>query len=169
MSHGRVISVKLGGNQASTGESSMHCGSVGSGVAVCLFDPISHVGGVSHIMLPRRPSNRLDARAGIFADSALPELVESMEELGAQRSRLIATVAGGAEMLNIRGDSAGFDMGSQNAKAVLEVLAGLEIPCQLTEVGGSQCRSLDFPLDSGKVQINVFSISKNLSPEAVAA
>jgi chemotaxis protein CheD len=169
MSEEKIVAVRLGHIQVCSLKAKLHCSGIGSGVAVCLFDPISHVGGVAHVMLPRRPAHRQEGNPGLFADSALPALIAAMEEQGAERSSLVATVVGGAEMLSPNGSPAGFDIGAQNADAMLEALQTFELTSQQTEVGGSQCRSLEFSLDTGKVQVNVFAIPVSTALEAVAA
>ena len=60
---------------------------LGSCVGVCLYDKVSKVGGLSHIMLPDSTQIRNNSNIAKFADTGIEELVRIMVAAGAGRSR----------------------------------------------------------------------------------
>lgn len=89
---------------------------LGSCVGVCIRDPIARVGGMVHVMLPDsggKPTNT----PGKFADTGIDVVVEKLLELGAQRSKLEAKIAGGASMFQ-----SAMDIGARNVEAVKKAL-----------------------------------------------
>src|SRR5580658_1230516 len=72
---------------------------LGSCVSACLYDPITHIGGANHILLPSdelTDPSRLEARFGVHA---MELLINAMMQLGADRRRLVAKAFGGANVL----------------------------------------------------------------------
>lgn len=105
---------------------------LGSCVGICLLDPVSHVGGLSHIMLPEASIAPGDKSSAKYADSAIPELLRQMETRGAIRSRVKAKIAGGAQMFQIQSGGNGnsnpmWQIGQRNVAAVKAMLQRLSI------------------------------------------
>ena len=94
---------------------------LGSCVAVIIHDPIVGVGGLLHFMLPE--SNLDPAKAEknpfMFADTGIPLLFRSAYQLGADKKRLVVTVAGGAQMMDTQGT---FNIGKRNCLAMRKIL-----------------------------------------------
>lgn len=110
---------------------------LGSCVAVCLWDPSVEVGGMNHILLPDGGEDW--SRLHNFGGTAMDRLVNALVKSGADRGRLRAKVFGGAAM--IAGLS---DIGARNAAFVLEYLAREAIPCDAKSVGGRAARQIKF-------------------------
>jgi chemotaxis protein CheD len=128
------------------------CRGLGSCVAVALWDTQARLGGLAHVMLPDSSAAPKAASGGLgrYADLAVPALVGGMRKQGARLERLRARLVGGANMFLFVGRSpaAGPSVGERNLKAVECALAGLGIPVQARDIGGSWGRSLEFnPLD----------------------
>ncbi|MGI6578199.1 MAG: chemotaxis protein CheD [Eubacteriales bacterium] len=126
---------------------------LGSCVGICLYDKVTRVGGLAHIMLP---SSKDAVRSGDiykFADTAIPELVRRMEELGAIRSRIVAKIAGGAQMFAAISSSSIANIGQRNITAVRDNLAMLRIPITGEDVGADYGRTLYFYTQDGSVRI----------------
>src|SRR4051794_38487001 len=115
---GAPVYVGMAELQAINGAAMMTCLGLGSCVSVCALDPVANVSGMAHIMLPRslQPEDG-KGKPARFADQGIPELVNSMEKLGAQRSRLVVAVAGGA---SARCPFEELEIGRRNAEAVIE-------------------------------------------------
>jgi chemotaxis protein CheD len=92
---------------------------LGSCIGLALMDRRMGIAGLAHIVLPRSQGH-VDANPRRFADLAIPELVDRLEEFGARRIRLEAALVGGASMF------AAFEVGRRNEAAVREVLDGRE-------------------------------------------
>lgn len=72
------------------------CYGIGSCIAVSAFDPVAKVGAMAHIVLPVS-NNAISSSLPVkFADVAIPLTLEKMEEAGAERSRIVIKIAGGA-------------------------------------------------------------------------
>lgn len=148
-----VIAVGLGdvGATRAGGPGSLVAHGLGSCVAVCLFDPDTHVAGMAHIVLPGRdPHNRPNAR---FAASALPSLLESLVAIGGSEDlrRYHARLAGGAHVL-----ASGPRIGEQNAQAVRIALEKADVPIYGEHLGGPNGRTVWFdPRDGGRIRIRI--------------
>ncbi|TFH43130.1 MAG: chemotaxis protein CheD [Chrysiogenales bacterium] len=124
---------------------------LGSCVGICLYDPKSKVGGMSHIMLPSLKDSSKSMKK--YADTAIPMMLEDMERQGAARGRVNAKIVGGAKMFSMSENSVMGEIGNNNIAKVKEVLKGLSIALIAEDTGGNYGRTIDFYLDTGKVKI----------------
>ncbi|MDR1797976.1 MAG: chemotaxis protein CheD [Clostridiales Family XIII bacterium] len=127
---------------------------LGSCVGVSLYDPVSKVGGLSHIMLP---TSKLRA-AGVddrmkYADTAIADMVRDMESKGADRAHIRAKIAGGANMFNIHESAFINTIGDRNIEAVKLELDRLGIPLVAEDTAGDYGRTVFFSLADGSVKI----------------
>lgn len=110
---------------------------LGSCVGVCLHDPVNHVGGMNHILLPENSSrNSTSASLGV---NAMELLINALIKHGAQRDALQAKVFGGSCM--VKGLSS---IGAQNAAFVSNFLASEGIPVVGGSTGGDEGRRIQF-------------------------
>jgi chemotaxis protein CheD len=93
---------------------------------------------------------------GKFADTAVPALLDSVLSLGADKSRLIAKIAGGAQMFGA-GSGGGnlFNIGERNAGGVTRALDALGIRLRASDVGGNCGRTLQVTVGTGTVTVRV--------------
>lgn len=120
---------------------------VGSCVAVCLWDTVAGIGGMNHYLLASAPT--ANAPVGRFGTTAIPELIEKLVRLGAEKERLVAKIFGGACVLPTLKAAAGGALGTRNFEIAAEMLARLSIPVVSSDVGGSRGRKVLFHTDSG--------------------
>ena len=132
---------------------------LGSCVGICLIDPVTHVGGLSHIMLPESSISPSDPNAMKFADTAIPELVRQMERHGAARARIKAKIAGGAQMFEFTGttNNPSWQIGQRNVNAVVQVLRTMGIPLTAQDVLENYGRTVSFDPASGIMQVRALS------------
>jgi chemotaxis protein CheD len=125
---------------------------LGSCVAICAWDGASKVGGILHFMLPEASLNPDRARQspGTFCDSGLPQLMQDLEALGAQRRRLRVFLAGGAKVLDAGNF---FDIGRRNQLAARRRLWELGLAVDDEDTGGELSRTLKLSPDSGRVTV----------------
>jgi chemotaxis protein CheD len=126
---------------------------LGSCVGGALYDSSAQVGVMGHIFLPQsRPHSAKVELPGKFADTAIPALIEEAVRLGAQKRRLWAKLAGGANLFaNLAGPNG--NIGMQNIQAVLAHLKLHDIPVVGQDVAGHHGRKMRFYVDTGRVTV----------------
>lgn len=125
---------------------------LGSCLGLALYDTRLKVAGLGHIVLPSA-QGRTD-NPGKYADTAVPELIRSMQALVDQEPlRLRAKIAGGANMF-ISAD-ANNTIGVQNQQAVERLLDELRIPIIGRHCGGELGRRMLLDVATGAVTIDV--------------
>lgn len=129
------------------------CLGIGSCIALSAYDPKSKIGGMAHIVLPEG-KGRADHDSPKYADSAVPRLMDEMAQQGANMSRLLIRMAGGAKMAGAGGLGAVFKIGESNIEATRLALANSGIKkVDGTDVGGSHGRTVRLWLESGRLAI----------------
>ncbi|WP_153726603.1 chemotaxis protein CheD [Heliorestis convoluta] len=126
---------------------------LGSCIGICLYDGTARVGGLAHIMLPASTQARSSDNKAKFADTAIPFLIDEMRRLGAVKSRLVAKIAGGAQMFAFPGSSDVMRIGERNAEAVIIHLRRENIPLLAKETGGNYGRTIELDTSTGKLHI----------------
>ncbi|TDT50634.1 chemotaxis protein CheD [Fonticella tunisiensis] len=126
---------------------------LGSCVGIALYDSISKVAGLAHIMLPDSSCFKNQKNPMKFADAAIPILIDKMLEKGASRVRLRAKIAGGASMFSFTDKNSILDIGSRNVKSVMSVLSKNNISLIAEDTGGNFGRTMIVEAETGKVYI----------------
>jgi chemotaxis protein CheD len=126
--------------------------SLGSCLGITLYDPLKKIGGLLHLMLP---DSRIDAAKAarmpcMFVDTGVPRLFHAAYNLGADRSRLVVKVAGGAQLLDQQGI---FNIGARNFDALQSLLSQNRLKTHATDVGGFSCRTVRLDLSTGEVTV----------------
>jgi len=125
---------------------------LGSCVGVALVDRDRTVAGLAHVMLPT--ANAAYSAPAKFADRAVPALLACIERLGAQRDRMVAVLAGGAQMFaGAKAGVAGLDLGARNEAAVRSALADLGIPVRAAATGGDRGRTVRVRVGEARVSV----------------
>lgn len=123
---------------------------LGSCVGLVLYDPRACLAAMAHIMLPQS-GGQVGDRPAKFADTAVPLLVEVLEDRGARRDRLLAKAAGGAQMFRSQGNF--LAVGPRNGEAVQEALAAIGIPLLGSDLGGTWGRTIRFQMGTWILQV----------------
>jgi chemotaxis protein CheD len=125
---------------------------LGSCIGLSLHDPVKKIAGLAHIMLPSSEIARESVfNVAKYADTAIPALIESMHELGANVRHLQAKMAGGAQMFATTSDT--MRIGPRNAEMCRQVLAAYSIPLLAEDTGGGFGRSVEIDSESGILKI----------------
>jgi chemotaxis protein CheD len=116
---------------------------VGSGVAVCLWDPGRRVGGIAHFLLPEVGNAPPAPRYG---DVAMRALLDELAALGANTLAMRARVYGGSAppITTERGH-----LGDRNVAAALAFLKDRAIQVLERDVGGAGARKVVFTPSTG--------------------
>src|SRR5512138_2882418 len=118
---------------------------VGSGAAVCVYDPVRSVGGMAHFLLPESGGAPPATRYG---DIAMKHLFDELGRLGGKSYR--ATLYGGSAP-PISSESG--HLGDRNVEAALGYLALRGIPVLERDVGGVGARKIVFDVAEGHVHV----------------
>ena len=122
---------------------------LGSCVGIALRDPVTKIGGLAHIMLPDSTTIRNNSNIPKFADTGIEELVKQVTRRGANRSRLVAKIAGGAQMFGFNSNSEMVRVGERNVQATKKKLAELRIPILAEDTGKNFGRTVIFYPETG--------------------
>ena len=135
--------------------------SLGSCIAVCLYDPATHIGGMLHYQLPdsKTDSRRAKEVPLMFADTGMQILIEKLVEMGSNKKRLQVKIAGGAEMNT---GPKGFDIGKRNYLAIRKILWKNGMFIDAENVGGCSPRNMYMNIADGAVTVRSNGIEKNL-------
>jgi chemotaxis protein CheD len=126
---------------------------LGSCIGIAIYDPVTKVGGLAHIMLPDSKQARSSENPAKFADTAIPLMINDMIKLGASKLRLRAKIAGGAQMFTFSNLTDIMRIGERNAESVRIVLKALDISIIADDTGGNYGRTVELKLDSGGFRI----------------
>lgn len=130
---------------------------LGSCVGVCLWDPVTKIGGMVHIMLPDSTQSKTLQNKAKYADTGIKLLVEEMVKLGASKARLAAKIAGGAQMFTFPSANPSMRIGERNTEAVKKCLEHLRIKIIAEDLGGNFGRTITFFTDNGLLHIKTIN------------
>ena len=126
---------------------------LGSCVGIALRDPVTGIGGLAHIMLPDSKQIKDSTNIPKFADTGIEELVRCVVKAGGARNRLVAKIAGGAQMFAFQNKSSLVRVGERNVEATKQKLAQLGIPILAEDTGENYGRTVIFSPATGEFQI----------------
>ncbi|BBF42960.1 chemotaxis protein CheD [Lachnospiraceae bacterium KM106-2] len=133
---------------------------LGSCVGIVLYDPVVKVSGMVHIMLPDSTKIRSNENIAKFADTGIEALLKGVLGLGAKRERIIAKIAGGAQMFAFQSNNDMLRVGERNVEAAKEQLTKLKIPLKAQDTGANYGRTIEFYPETGDLLIK--SVGKSI-------
>lgn len=122
---------------------------LGSCVGIAIRDPISKIGGLAHVMLPDSTQIRNNSNIAKFVDTGIDELIRQLVVAGASRQRMVAKIAGGAQMFAFQNKSEMVRIGERNVARTKEKLSELRIPILAEETGENYGRTVEFYPETG--------------------
>ena len=146
---GKVIKVGMADLNVCVSPDSITTLGLGSCVGIAVRDPVTKIGGLAHIMLPDSTSIRNNTNIPKFADTGIEELVKQVVAKGANRTRLVAKIAGGAQMFAFQSKNDMVRVGERNVEATKKKLAQLKIPILAEDTGNSYGRTVIFYPETG--------------------
>lgn len=150
---GVVLKVGIAELKAAKSPTNLSSAGLGSCVGICLFDPAAKIGGLAHIMLPDSTQARNSDNKAKFANTAVGVLIAEMLKLGALKNRIVAKIAGGAQMFIFRDTTDFMQIGERNIEATKNALKKEQIPLLTQDVGGNYGRSIELCTATGKLYI----------------
>ncbi|MDA8308072.1 MAG: chemotaxis protein CheD [Deltaproteobacteria bacterium] len=128
--------------------------SLGSCIAVIIYDPVASVGGMLHYMLPDSGLDPEKARKNpcMFADTGIAHLFKSSYQMGARKENIVVKTVGGAQTLDPNGV---FNIGKRNCLAMRKIFWKNNVAVAAEHMGGEVNRTVRLLMDSGKVILKV--------------
>jgi chemotaxis protein CheD len=135
---------------------------LGSCLGITIYDPVVHVGGLLHVMLPVSSVDPVKAKTNpsMFVDTGVPKLFTDSYKLGAKKERLIVKVAGGAST-NSDIDEDFFKIGQRNFVLLRKVLWKNGVLLKAHDVGLNHSRTMSLEMNTGRVVIKITGNSEN--------
>lgn len=126
---------------------------LGSCVGVAIRDPATKIGGLAHVMLPDSTTISQNGNKMKFADTGIQLLVDEMVKLGANKSRMVAKIAGGAQMFAMQNKTDLVQVGKRNVDACKKKLAELKISILAEDTGLNFGRTVIYYPETGNFVI----------------
>ena len=123
---------------------------LGSCLGVAVYDPVTCVGGLLHVMLPLSTIDpeKAERNPSMFVDTGFPKLLIECFKIGAQKDRLEIRVAGGVDS----NDNL-FQIGKRNLIILRKLLWKNSLLVKSYDVGGRNSRTMFLEIGTGKVTI----------------
>lgn len=150
---GEVIKVGMADLKTCSGENAVTTLGLGSCVGIAIRDPVTGIGGLAHIMLPESAEIRNNSNRSKFADTGIEDLVSEIVKLGGNRGRLVAKIAGGAQMFSVGNKNDTIRIGERNVLASKKKLSDMKIPLLAEDTGNTYGRTVVFYPKSGELRI----------------
>jgi chemotaxis protein CheD len=149
-----LIKVGMADLNVAAGGAVLKTTGLGSCVGVTLYDPVRKAAGMAHIMLPSSEIAREgQLNAAKYADTAIPALIARLHEIGAVKERLVAKMAGGAQMFAFAGGSEATRIGPRNVESTKLALEAENIPLLAEDTGAHYGRTIEFDSSTGVLVI----------------
>lgn len=139
-----VIKVGMADLAVCSGDDAVTTLGLGSCIGIAIRDPATGIGGLVHIMLPSSTEIRNSVNRPKFADTGIEDLVKAIVAKGGSRNRLVAKIAGGAQMFAFGGKSDMIRVGERNALASKKKLSEMKIPILAEDTGKDYGRTVVF-------------------------
>lgn len=124
---------------------------LGTCVAVCLFDPMTKIGGINHYMLPLWNGEELASPK--YGNIAIEKLILTVLKYGASKKHLQAKVFGGKTEHD--GKAQFYRIGERNIEIATSMLGQERIPIVAHSVGGGYGKKLEFHTATGDVYVHL--------------
>ncbi|MBM6618421.1 chemotaxis protein CheD [Bacillus suaedaesalsae] len=135
---------------------------LGSCVGVVLYDSLSKVAGLAHIMLPDSQLAKTgDMNKAKYANTAIEELIQLIVKSGGKKPQIKAKIAGGAQMFQFTSGSDLMRIGPRNVEAVKEELKRLNITLVGEDTGGNSGRTIEF--DPITCELSIRTVNQGVS------
>lgn len=135
---------------------------LGSCVGVCLYDSVKNIAGMVHIMLPNSANSKNNTNRNKFADTGVSDLLANMEKAGSSKIRIVAKIAGGAQMFSSSNISDIMKIGERNVEAVKEQLKNHGIRLIAEDTGDNFGRTIEIFAEDGSMTVKSLKYGKKV-------
>ena len=135
--------------------------SLGSCVGVMVHDPVVHVGGMIHCMLPLSSVDprKAQEKPFMFVDTGVVQFLTQLFDLGLVRSRAVVKVAGCSKILDT---SNLFRIGERNYTVLRKLLWKNGLMIKSESVGGNISRTVRLEIATGRCLLRSGGVESEL-------
>ncbi|MCP4429701.1 MAG: chemotaxis protein CheD [Gammaproteobacteria bacterium] len=127
---------------------------LGSCIAICLWHPLLHIGGMCHFVLPQRSSNQQAADLdGRYGDEAMQLFDLAIRLHQTEYSQYHAKIFGGANMFGDRANPGGTRVGERNSARARQLLKNRNVQIEAVQVGEQGHRRIVMDVTTGDVWV----------------
>ncbi|CCH49773.1 chemotaxis protein CheD [Pseudodesulfovibrio piezophilus] len=130
---------------------------LGSCLAITMHVPQMGVGTICHAFLPDSAEQKMgghDPQVCRFVDTALQNMLETLDKVGVPRRDLVVKLFGGSTGITMRGvANSSYDIGRRNIEMARKLLHFARLNIEVEDVGGSQGRKLLFHTQTGEIWV----------------
>ncbi|MBI1274830.1 chemoreceptor glutamine deamidase CheD [bacterium] len=131
---------------------------LGSCVAACIRDPIAHVGGMNHFLLPGDENTAVLSDAARYGVFAMESLINGILKAGGRKDRLEIKVFGGGNVIN---NSA--RIGSKNAAFIRSFLSKEGFTIASQDLEGDYPRRVHYYPQTGKALVRALKRREDMA------
>lgn len=146
------------------GEPGTHVHTVlGSCIAICLWHPILHIGGMCHFVLPSRVKDEVSFSGldGRYGEEAMEMFDMAIKLHQTDYGEYQAKIFGGANMFNNKLDSAYALIGEKNSEKAMQLLLNRKAEIMVVHVGEQRHRRIVMDISTGDVWVKCKSEDAN--------
>ncbi len=125
---------------------------LGSCIGVAVYDPVAHVGGLLHYMLPLSKTcpDKAITKPAMFADTGVTLLLKKIFAAGATKENLIIKVAGGSKLMD---NNNFFNIGEKNFLVLRKILWKNNVLMKAHDIGGTISRTMRLHMETGIITV----------------
>jgi len=142
----RIVDVNTGEVEWARGEAVLRSLAIGSCVVIAAYDCQNGIGGMAHVMLPGRASERA-SEPNRYAANAIDNLLGRMIEAGANQPDIEVCLVGAGNVLEKADDA----ICGQNIRSVTGLLRGKNVAVKGSVLGGTERKAVFLDVESGTV------------------
>ncbi len=128
--------------------------SLGSCVGVALYDPVTHVTGMMHCMLPTvgADAEKAKEKPCMFVDSGMTALLQEMFNRGAEKKNIICKVAGAGHPMD---DKNLFRIGERNYAILRKILMKNNMLIKGELIGDKTAKTMFISVANGTTTVKI--------------
>ncbi len=126
---------------------------LGSCIAICLWHPRLHIGGMCHFVLPNRQVPLNADQIGRYAGGCMHLFLAHTQSRGTRIKDYVVKIFGGANTVEELTKNNGDSVGERNTEVAMQLLIEQNVEIKVADVGESGYRRITFNLSNGDVWV----------------
>ena len=127
---------------------------LGSCVAISLWHPQRHIGGLCHYVLPKRPGLKTNTLDGNYGEEAIAIFLDYIRQSGTQPHEYEVGMFGGGVIMPVEEQSIGQNIGARNIAIGRQLLKKHGFVLSHEDVGGHVSRQVSINLVNGEISLH---------------